>query len=356
MGTEQPGRCPVKNCPEFGQVVFDRCTCQGNSRAGRDGANRLRPCRTWVFHVLGFIRDQQAPSDGSELQRIKAHRSVSGQNEALPDAIQRASTAVVAPNFLARSKASDLPLPVSQERRRTDNQRRARCFFVPLAVQVKGDEHHGLTKSHVICQAAAEAKGGHSVQPPDAFKLVRAERRIQRGRLLGWLAGSAFPGDLLTQLGEPPCGLDFYGAPIDDRAARQSHAEGVDCRKWPQIGIASPLGFNRWHKHPLLPQPGDRTVVSGEFHEFGRTEWYPVEVELPGKALHRSFVKNLWNTPAESSSAADHNPCLEGPVEIGIPGKRNTRAVKPLCGTVEQVLDLVLARALILASEATHAG
>ena len=131
---------------------------------GAQGAGRGGP---GVLDVLRLVGDDQVPRHLGEERGVVAHRAVGGEHEAVGHAVEVAGAAVVAAYGDSRGEATDLGLPVAEQRRRADHERRARH---PLsgAVQVQRDEGDRLAEPHVVGQAGAEAHRGQLGQPAQA--------------------------------------------------------------------------------------------------------------------------------------------------------------------------------------------
>src|SRR5438067_10885938 len=108
-----------------------------------------------------------------------------------------------APYRCVGSEPSDLALPVAEQGRGADDERRAGGVGGPLAVQMQRDEGDGLAEAHVIGQAAAETEGRHAGEPAEATELVIAESGLQTGWRLDRVVGAVWVGDAGAEVVEP---------------------------------------------------------------------------------------------------------------------------------------------------------
>ncbi len=176
---EQSGGGPVEDRPQLAQPVLDRGPGEGQAGGAADGAQGPRRRRLRVLRVLGLVGDHQAEAGRRQRLGVPAGDAVARDDDLVRgQVLEAAGGTVVTADHAPGSEPPHLALPVAEQRRRADHERRSSVGGGP--VEVEGDHLQRLPETHVVGQAAAEPGVDHGVQPRDATGLVRAELDVGR--------------------------------------------------------------------------------------------------------------------------------------------------------------------------------
>ena len=205
QAAEQAGVDEVEEIPQLAEVIFDRGAGGDQLEAGGKRHRRLRPFGGGVFDRLCLVEDDRLPRYRREQFVFLLQQGVGGDQQVEFAEIADAFFPVATGEDLdldGRGETSHLGLPVGGHRGRGDHQRR------PVRRQLEDDRQRlqGLTKSHVIGQAAPHPPVGEASQPFETFPLVDPEFGAQgRGQLrhiiLGFAHSFEHPAPALIALG-----------------------------------------------------------------------------------------------------------------------------------------------------------
>ena len=245
---EQARDRPVEDGPELGEVVLDGGAGQRDAGGAGDGAQGAGGSRGGVLDVLGLVGDDQPPRHVAQARTggvgpvVGPEGAVGRQHEAVVHAGERPAAAVEATDGSAGREPLDLGLPVAEQRRRADDERRAgrlarRCSSRWRCRAITRD---GLAEAHVVGQAAAEPERGELVEPGEAVPLVVAQRRPQCGRRIEGLAGRGAEQPL-ADVQQAGADHDLLLAVVDLDGAGERGRDGLhrgDGADQPLLGLA----------------------------------------------------------------------------------------------------------------------
>ena len=200
----------------------------------------------------------------------------------------------------------------------------------------------GLAQAHVVGEAAAEAEGGHQVQPGEAAQLVVAQawRRGRRAAATG--VDARRRGGRAARPARRPAPPRRVSPSTSARAGERG-GERVDGVEQAQFALARLADERRVDEHPLVAQPDDRPVGLGEGVHLGLGERSPPSANCQRNWRSSSLSKKPVPSVAEPGARA-HRPrrrVRSGPGP-GASARRPRRRASRVAATPEQVVQLLL--------------
>ena len=181
---EQPGRRPVEDRPQLGQVVLHRGAGQRDPAPRLDGAQVAGGRGGGVLDVLRLVGDDEVPRDrrrglrgrAAWCRRSSARSRRRGPPRSRPVPWKRRTATPGANRWISFSQ---LPIRLAGQTTSVGPVASPRS----AAVQVQRDQGDRLAQAHVVGQAGAEPGAGELGQPGEAVALVVAQRRIEARRV-----------------------------------------------------------------------------------------------------------------------------------------------------------------------------
>jgi hypothetical protein len=163
-------------------MVLHRGTRQGDRISGIDLLRRAVNFRFLVLYILRFIEDKIAELHLLKKSKIAAQKCV-GRNDNIALEIEMdllvSFESVMHFNGQVRRKLFNLVFPVSQQRRRCDNENRKCQFLLLFQTLQKGERLEGFSQSHIVRQDAAETETLQKSEPVQPLLLIAAKGRFQ---------------------------------------------------------------------------------------------------------------------------------------------------------------------------------
>jgi hypothetical protein len=169
----------LEDRPQLGEPILDRRTRECDPKLRPQCTRGLRRTRCGVLDVLRLIQRHHRPIHIGQHRCVATQERIRRQHERARCQfrqrlrIARTLRAVVTYERQRRGEALQLALPISDDGRRTHQQRRSGVGTHSL--QQQGNQLHRLAQAHVIGKTGAQTKLAHRRQPTGAALLVGAQ-------------------------------------------------------------------------------------------------------------------------------------------------------------------------------------
>ena len=187
LRSEIARRAELENRPEFAETILDGRTRECNAMTRAQRTDRRSLLRWRILDVLRFVEHHAAPMHAPEAvlvahdKRVRRDDDVCGERCFHELLALRALESVVNVYDEFGRETMQFAVPVADDRHRANKKRRtnhAALRLLPFVLQER-DELHGLTKTHVVREAAAEAEAIEEREPRQTLLLIRAQRALE---------------------------------------------------------------------------------------------------------------------------------------------------------------------------------